>query len=180
MGGGGPKDHTRPLTVGPKDHATEDTAMRLNHPALLCTLALGCGGQADDPADAAARDVAAIRAVVDRAQDANNAGNIEEWVALFEEGAVYMPPGMNPVTTRQGLQDAAISGFSRYRSNIRIAVEEIEIWGDWAYARTTITGTATPYGDGNPVQIDMKALQILRRQPDGSWKVSRYINNRNG
>ena len=59
-------------------------------------------------------------------------------------------------------------------------MDEVEIWGDWAYARTTITGTATPYGDGNPIQIDMKALQILRRQPDGSWKVSRYINNRNG
>ena len=154
--------------------------MRLTYPALLCALALGCGGRGQDPADGALRDVTAIRALIDRAQDANNAGDIEGWVALFEEGAIYMPPSMDPVMTRQGLEDAAISGFSRYRSNIRIAVDEVEVWGDWAYARTTITGTATPYGDGNPIQIDMKALQILRRQPDGGWKVSRYINNRNG
>ena len=154
--------------------------MRLTYPVLLCALALGCGGRGEDPADAALRDVTAIRTLIDRAQDVNNAGDIEGWVALFEEGAVYMPPGGDPVTTQQGLEDTAISGFSRYRSNIQIAVDEVEIWGDWAYARTTITGTATPYGDGNPIQIDMKALQILRRQPDGSWKVSRYINNRNG
>jgi uncharacterized protein (TIGR02246 family) len=154
--------------------------MRFNYPALLCALTLGCGGQKEGPAEAAARDVAAIRAVIDRAQDANNAGDITGWVALFEERAVYMPPGMEPVTTRQGLEDAAISGFSRYRSNIRITVDELEVLGDWAWARTTVTGTATPYGDGNPIRIDMKALQILRRQPDGSWKVSRYINNRNG
>lgn len=147
---------------------------------LLCTLALGCGEEEENPADAATRDVAAIRALIDRAQDANNAGDITGWVEMFEDGAVYMAPGLNPVTTREGLEATAVSGFSRYRSNIRIAVDEIEVLGDWAFARTTITGTATPYGEGNPVVIDMKALQILRRQPDGTWKVSRYINNRNG
>jgi uncharacterized protein (TIGR02246 family) len=172
---------TGPLTAGSKDHGPEEIAMRgIPLCSLLCALALGCGGAEENPADAVMRDVAAIRALIDRAQDANNAGDIIGWVELFEEGAVYMPPGMDPVTTRQGLEDAAVSGFSRYRSNIRIAVDEIEVLGDWAFARTTITGTATPYGDGNPVVIDVKALQILRRQPDGGWKVSRYINNRNG
>ncbi len=133
---------------------------------------LACGG-GQPPLDA---DVAAIQTLIDRATDVNNAGDITGWVELFADDMVYMPDGGPPVTTRDALEGAAVSHFSRYRPNLQSSTEEIQVLGDWAFARTTVSGTLTPRG-GNPIRVDRKEMAIYRRQPDGSWKVARLIGN---
>jgi uncharacterized protein (TIGR02246 family) len=142
---------------------------------LLLLSLLACG-RADRDIEA---DVAAITALIDRAADVNNSGDIAEWTALFTDDAVYMPDGRPSVTGRDALEGAAVSHFNRYRFNIDIAPDEIQVLGDWAFARTTVTGTLTPYGSGNPVRVDGKEIVILRRQPNGGWRVARLIENSN-
>ena len=94
----------------------------------------------DDPA----ADAAAIHALIERTEAMNNSGDIEGWVALFDTGGVYMPPGQPAVTTAAGLREAARSGFTNWRTNIRIVPTEVVTSGDWAFARSTVSGTATP------------------------------------
>ena len=144
---------------------------------LLCGVAsslLSCASPADRPADPAP-----IQALMRTTAEMNNAGDVEGWVALFDEGAVYMPPGMPPVTTREGLRDVARAGFTSWRSEIEIVPEEIVVLGAWAFARDRVTGTATPRAGGESVSIDMKQIVIYRRQPDGRWMIARLIGNSN-
>ena len=52
-----------------------------------------------------------------------------------------------------------------------IKVEEAAAAGDWAYAKGTYLQTITPRAGGPTTKVDGKWLDILKRQPDGSWKL---------
>lgn len=67
-----------------------------------------------------AADEAAIRQLIQQTAAENNAADSLGWVALFEDGAVYMPPGAPEVTTREGLLEAAAAGFGAYAAAIQI------------------------------------------------------------
>jgi uncharacterized protein (TIGR02246 family) len=150
--------------------------MRLRIPIVPLLLAgLACAGEAPTP-DA---DTLAIRALLERSADANNAGDIAGWVALFADDAVYMPDNSPPITTRNDLERVAVSGFGRYRNNIRIEPVEIVLLGDWAFAQAHVTGNAVPRGSGNPVVVDRKEIVLFRRQADGNWRIARLIGNSN-
>ena len=51
--------------------------------------------------------------------------------------------------------------------------------GDWAFARSQMTGTVTSRTDGDIIPVDVKQLIIYHRQLDGRWKIARHINNGN-
>lgn len=141
--------------------------------AVIPLLAIACGG-ADENVEA---DVAAIQALIADVAHANNAGDITGWVELFTDDGIYLPDGRPAVTNAEGLEGFAVSHFSRYRPNIEITAEEVQVLGDWAFARTRVTGTLTPRGNGNPIRLDGKELAILRRGLDGGWKIARLIGN---
>ena len=136
------------------------------------------------PAETAAEvgikaDRAAIHDLIRRTQDANNEGDVEAWVEGFAPDAVYMPPGSPAVTDPAGLRVMAEAGFSGATVDVTLTPEEIEIHGDWAFARIRVEGGGTTVTDGDPFAIDMKEIVVFERQPDGAWKIARLISNRN-
>ena len=143
--------------------------------ALLLPVLAACGQTGTDTR----ADVAAIEALIERTAAANNAADTTGWVALFDADAVYMPPGMPEVTGVKGLTDVAAAGFGPYAADVTITPSEIQILGDWAFARSQVGGTVTPRAGGEPVQVDVKQLVLYRRQSDGSWKIARLMVNRN-
>jgi uncharacterized protein (TIGR02246 family) len=162
------------LFLSPQRHIP----MRISHlSTVLSTMLVAC--QAAAPRADRVADSSAIQALNDRATAANNTGDIESWVALFENGAIYMPPGSPEVTTVEGLREAARAGFSRYAADIRIVPTELRILGDWAIGRSHVTGSVRPKAGGDSIPIDIKQLVIYRRQNDGSWRISRMMNNSN-
>lgn len=140
---------------------------------VLCLSA--CTGSADSQTA-----IQAIRGIIARTEAMNNEGDIEGWTALFEDGAVYMPSGQPAITTRNGLRETARAGFTSWRSQIRITPDEVVASGDWAFARSRVTGTATPIVGGDPISVDLKEIVVYHRQADGSWKIARLIGNNNG
>ncbi len=54
---------------------------------------------------------------------------------------------------------------------------EVETSGDWGYFWSTYKLTATPKSGGEIIESEGKSLFIVRRQPDGAWKISRLIDN---
>ena len=52
---------------------------------------------------------------------------------------------------------------------------ELRVIGDWAYLRNHIALTMTPPG-GEPVRRSGYTLTILRRDPDGRWRLVRDAN----
>jgi uncharacterized protein (TIGR02246 family) len=147
-------------------------------PTTVLIALMGFGCAADRTRDAGA-DAAAIRALIERTAEMNRQGDAAGWVSLFEAGAVYMPPNLPEVTTREALLEIAEAGFRQYVPDVTIVPHEVEVFGDWAFARSTVTGRALPRADGDTIAVDMKQIAIYHRQADGTWKIARLIGNWN-
>ena len=124
-------------------------------------------------------DRAAIRELIRRTAEANNDGDVEAWVGGFAPDAVYMPPGSPAVTGTAGIRAMAETGFSGATVDITMVPDEIEVHGDWAFARIRVEGSGATEPDGDPFTVDVKEIVVFERQPDGAWKIARLISNRN-
>lgn len=167
----------RRITAGHTRQASLISSFIARITAILLVLVIvqGCT-QTTAPKDTTA-DVEAIRAFISRATEINRAGDAEAWADLFAKGAILMPLGEPEVTTRQGMVEYAKKTFDKFDLNLSITPVEIEVFGDWAFARTAITGTFTPKTGGKSVQANLKEIALYRRQSDGSWKLWRLIGN---
>ncbi len=123
-------------------------------------------------------DKAAIAALIDQVEAANNAGDVGRWVGLFARDFIYMAPGAPPVSTPQGLLEVAQTGF-RNRASIEITPLEIQVFGDWAFATNGVTGSVRLHDSGQVVPIDVKQIVIYRRDEQGRWRIARLISNSN-
>lgn len=147
-------------------------------------LAAGMGwGQGVAGADATdAR--AAIREDFARYTATVNSGDLEGWMALWAPGGVRMPPGAPMTVGLDAIRESMTAPMALYDNRIAIAIEEITVAGDFAYARGTYTLDSAPRegdrGGGNGgTHVDGKYTTIFQRQADGSWKIFRDIFNSN-
>jgi uncharacterized protein (TIGR02246 family) len=145
---------------------------------IALAIALLAGGACTPSEDPAAAEQQ-IRALIERTAQANNAGDVEEWLSLVVDGAVYMPAGQPAITTREELRAIAQAGFSQATVNATITADEIVVMGDWAFARLGVAGTATPAGGADVATFDLKEIALYHRQADGTWKIARLILNSN-
>ena len=150
-------------------------------PVLVLAATWSCSGRT--PTRDAEADKEAIRALISRALEVSRTGDAAGWTALFADGGIYMPPNGPEVTTRAGLQEFAQLYLGQFRSQTTITPVEIEVFGDWGFARTSVKGTILAKVGGDPVpdpiSVDGKEIGIYRRQQDGAWKLWRLIGNSN-
>lgn len=123
-------------------------------------------------------DTAAIKALVEQVETANNAGDVEAWMALFAADFVYMAPGAPSVTTRDGLREVAKAGF-KHRASVRIEPLEIRVFSGWAFARNSVAGNVKLHGSGDVVPVDVRQIVIYSQDDQGVWKIARLISNSN-
>jgi ketosteroid isomerase-like protein len=61
--------------------------------------------------------------------------------------------------------------------NYDITLEEVVVMGDWAYVRQKSLGQIIP-ANGDPAYLQgSRHFTIVRRQPDGTWKIARDMFN---
>jgi uncharacterized protein (TIGR02246 family) len=97
------------------------------------------------------------------------AGDLDGVVALYEPQAVLVSPEGQATTGAAAIR-AALSGLAalrpRFTMTVRKTVEAGDglavVYNDW---RFTATGR-----DGRPIDMTGRAVEVLRRQPDGSWR----------
>lgn len=94
--------------------------------------------------------------------------------SYYTDDASFMAPNM-PAATGSAAIEATLRSFPPITS-FTIRNEEIEGAGNLAYARGRYVITMTPPG-GAAVVDSGKSMVILRKQADGSWKVSRDMFN---
>lgn len=145
---------------------------RLGAILALSVATLPLAAHADDDADRTA-----IRDLWGTYAEARVAGDADTWLALWDDGGMQMPPG-TPALGVDVLRARVPEAFAAGGVNtMRIDPQEIEISGDWAYARGVYDSDRLM--DGAEVTISGKFLTILRRQDDGSWRIYRDIFNGN-
>ena len=131
-----------------------------------------------------AADVEAFRAAVqdtfDKYSAAMNAEDSDVWILSWDENGIQMPPGAPAVVGKPAIEKM-IRGVHQALDweKFTIRLEEVQVGGDWGYARGTYSASITPKAGGETAFIDGKYLTILKRQPDGSWKIFRDCFNSN-
>jgi len=94
--------------------------------------------------------------------------NLEAVVALYEPGATFVAQPGQPVTGLAAIREA-VAGFLALNPNLALEVTGVIGSGDVALtsSRWTLTGT-TP--DGKSLQMSGCGVEVVRRQPDGTWR----------
>jgi steroid delta-isomerase len=141
---------------------------------IVATILLGAFGPPTS-AQSSATDEAAIRAALTQWTDDFNAGNTAAVCDLFAPGLRYDYRGF-PERGYQdicdGLRGSLTDQTTRYHYSL--AVKDIVVSSDLAAVRLTWTLQVTK--PGAPPQISQEpGIDIFRKQPDGAWKIVRFI-----
>jgi len=112
--------------------------MRSQHLAVLgmaAFLAVGVGGSA--LAQDVEADVAAISALYDQSALAVGTGDTDLYMDLFTEDVVVMPPGSPPAKGKGEVRPVIAGLFAAFDLELPYTVDEVEVPGDWAFARAS-------------------------------------------
>ena len=106
--------------------------------------------------------------VLESIVDGINTGNLDSLMPLYEHGAAF---AARPGTLAHGLPGVreSLSAFVAMKGTLDLKVTRVLEAGDLALVAGTwsFTGTAP---DGEPVKLTAHNADVLRRQPDGSWR----------
>ena len=106
-----------------------------------------------------------------------NEGNAEAIAIHFTDDAILMAPGKPAQKGRTAVQAYYQSVFNEYSTVLESHYDEVDVSGHLAYGRGSAKVTIVPKKGGKPVVSTAKYLNILKRQPDGSWKTTHDIWN---
>ncbi len=123
-------------------------------------------------------DMAGIENLLERYTAAVNAGDVNAWGACSTEDTVWMPPDGPKLDGRAALVDwMKPNFFDKYKVGFSMTYDEVQVFGAQAFARGAFTNDLTPKSGGGTIHLTGKLSNMLRRQPDGSWKFAVVIFN---
>jgi uncharacterized protein (TIGR02246 family) len=96
-----------------------------------------------------------------------NAGDLEGLVALYEPNSKLVPQPGQEVQGREAVR-AALQGFLAIKPRMEMTTRYVLEAGDTAVlsGQWKLTGRGA---DGMAVVLTGKSVEVLRRQPDGTW-----------
>ena len=98
-----------------------------------------------------------------------NAGNVEAVVALYEPHATFVPQEGAPISGTDGIRQA-LAGFAAMKPRLKMNITKtVTVGNDLAVLYNDWTMTAVG-PDGKSLDGSGKSIEIVRRQPDGSWR----------
>jgi uncharacterized protein (TIGR02246 family) len=121
-------------------------------------------------------DSEAIRKLGEEWERAIGSGDIRRLLALVTDDIVFMPPSAPSIVGKRALEDVYRAFFARYAVKQTFAPEEIQVSGDWAFARGTDVLTLEPLDGAPSMVVRARGVSIMKREQDG-WKIARGITN---
>ena len=122
----------------------------------------------------AVREIIKVR---DAWTEAVKAKDVERLMSLLADDIVMMHPNRPAIIGLAANRADLTAAFEKFQVDQSVLSDEIVVAGEWAFDRSRATTTLTPVAGGAPVTARSKAITMLRRQTDGSWKIARVIGN---
>ena len=137
---------------------------------VLAAFLAGCSG-GSGALDSASRG--AIEATVDRYVAASNEGDAEALTELYAEDAVLLPPNHEPIHGREAIGEFWQQGTD---TGLEVSTLRLEVEGNVAYliGRYRLPPTEQEEADSGQYVL------CLKRQTDGTWKLTADIWNGSG
>jgi len=120
-------------------------------------------------------DLDAVRSVVDQEVAMAVAGDPDAFIGQFTTDAMAMPPN-EPAVSGEAFREWVRNFMEQF--NVDAASyrdDNIVVDGDLAVHRYEFLWTLTPASGGETINEVAKGIHVLRRQPDGSWRISHDI-----
>ena len=98
-----------------------------------------------------------------------NRGDVDAAITLYESEAVFAPQPGEEVTGLEAIRDA-LQQFAALKPRLRGEITNVLTAGDVALVqnRWQLEGTQP---DGSPVEMRGLSADVLRRAPDGGWRI---------
>jgi uncharacterized protein (TIGR02246 family) len=109
---------------------------------------------------------------------AMHSGAVSQLAGMITDDVVFLAPGFPAIRGKMAVEAMYATFFAQFDGVEQTSsVDEIQVAGEWAFAWGNEKLVLVPKAGGSPVVMQGKGMSIYRRQPDGSWKIARAINN---
>lgn len=122
-------------------------------------------------------DQNAIKELLFAYRDALNASSTDQVIPLYTTDGVFMPTGFPTSVSTDQVRQAYDGVFSMIKLNIEFFIDEVQVVGDHAFARTTSRGTTLIHATGATVPEENRELFVFARTASG-WRIARYMFNK--
>ncbi len=119
-----------------------------------------------------------VRHLIIKALNVIRSDNFDEYFDLFSDDAVWMMPSSYKDVGKA--EARSFYGFTKkFRFDQQTSIDELVIDNDWAFVRLTFDGYLRPRLDSSaaPLRSVSRHMWVLKKQLDGTWKISRDIWN---
>jgi uncharacterized protein (TIGR02246 family) len=119
-------------------------------------------------------DEKAIRSLIDTWLESTRTGDIDTVLQLMAEDVVFLQPGQPPMRGRDAYA-AAQAGIAQFAFTGHAQIQEIRVFGDWAYCWNHLTVEFTPRNGGPGGKRAGPVLSVLHKR-NGAWAIVRDAN----
>ncbi|MFA9403713.1 MAG: SgcJ/EcaC family oxidoreductase [Anaerolineales bacterium] len=121
-------------------------------------------------------DIAAINALYEKWILGLKNNDFELFISVWADDATRMEPNSPPITGIEQLRAHFLPFVEQNDIDSDVYGDfDVQVFGDWAFYRGNYTLDLTPTGGGPTTHMDGKWVDILKKQPDGTWMV--YIDS---
>lgn len=125
-----------------------------------------------------ADDAEAIRQTNNFYAETLVAGDLDTLMTLYDEDAVLFPPNEGPLHGKAAIRASWEAFFADWDTvEARSVIDEVMVFGDWAYAHGHYRGRSRSKADGAVVVEALKFSGMWQRKSDGSWVIARDMFN---
>ena len=110
------------------------------------------------------QDEQAIRQLIARWLSASQAGDTEKVLSLMADDVVFLMPGQAPMRGKAAYA-AGQKALSQVDIEAHSEVQEIKVFGEWAYCWTQLAVAVTPRARGAPLAPRPQARDSPRARP---------------
>ncbi|HGN2924253.1 nuclear transport factor 2 family protein [Pseudomonas aeruginosa] len=115
-----------------------------------------------------------IQSILQSYETALNANDIDAILDLYGEAPVFMPQHAPALVGREAVRAGYQQVFASIKLHIRFDIHEVEVIGDWAWARTSSAGRTRLLVEDVEIAEGNNELFVFRRE-HGHWKIHRYL-----
>jgi len=109
--------------------------------------------------------------------DALNRGDVDAAVAVYTADGYFALQGAEDVQGTAALRTLYEGTFKAVRFNATYILNEVRVYGDEAFVRTTTDASVTVLATGQVIPDRYREFFVLKRV-GGQWKIDRYMNNK--
>jgi len=117
------------------------------------------------------------QAAVEAYFDALNRSDVDAALAVYAADGYFALQGTEDVRGTAALRALYEGAFKAVRFNTTHIYNEVRVYGDEAFVRTTTNASLTMVATGQVISDRYREFFVLKRV-GGQWKIDRYMNNK--